>query len=262
MRIDELNEATATYADLEHKTVVITGGSRGIGASTALAFAANNASVVVVGRDRDAIDNVVDAATSLRGSAIGVQADCTKRDDLDALRDRVCDEFGAVDILVAFAGGNGMPVATAVETVEHWREVVESDLTSTFVTVATFLPEMLTRQSGVIVTMASSAARQASRSSAAYAAAKAGVIAFSRHLASEYAHDGIRVNCLAPSAIETDRLRTWVSQEQRDALAREFPLGRLGRPEDVAAATIFLSSSASSWITGATFDISGGKVML
>ena len=110
--------------------------------------------------------------------------------------------------------------------------------------------------------MASSAARQAAKSSAAYAAAKAAVIAFGRHRAGEYGEQGIRVNCLAPSAVENDRMRTWMTQEQRDALAASFPLRRIGQPDDVASAALFLASSASSWITGLTLDISGGKVML
>ncbi|MGH2345270.1 MAG: SDR family NAD(P)-dependent oxidoreductase, partial [Chloroflexota bacterium] len=136
-----------------------------------------------------------------------------------------------------------------------------SDLTSTFLTVSAFLPVMLGRHSGVIITMSSAAARQASKSSAAYAAAKAGVIAFSRHLAGEFAKDGIRVNCLAPSAIENDKMRSWVSEDGRKALGASFPLGRLGQPADVAAAALFLASSASSWITGVTLDIAGGKIM-
>jgi 3-oxoacyl-[acyl-carrier protein] reductase len=121
---------------------------------------------------------------------------------------------------------------------------------------------MVAQHSGVIITMSSAAARQAARSAAAYAAAKAGVIAFSRHLAGEFAKDGIRVNCLAPSAIENDHLRSWVPEEQRAALAEAFPLGRIGQPEDIAAAALFLASSASSWITGVTLDVAGGKVML
>jgi 3-oxoacyl-[acyl-carrier protein] reductase len=108
--------------------------------------------------------------------------------------------------------------------------------------------------------MSSSAARQAARSAAAYAAAKAGVIALTRHLAAEVAP--IRVNCLAPSATENDKMRTWMTAEQRAALGASFPLGRIGQPYDVAAAALFLASDASSWITGATLDISGGKIML
>jgi len=140
----------ATYPDLENKVVVVTGGSRGIGANTALAFATNGAKVVIVGRDQIALEGVVDVATSRGARALGVVADCTNANDLTALREGVAREFGSVDIVAAFAGGNGMPIETASETVEHWREVVEDNLTSTFLTVAAFCPQCW------IVTMASS----------------------------------------------------------------------------------------------------------
>ena len=121
---------------------------------------------------------------------------------------------------------------------------------------------MLEQQHGSIITMSSAAARQAAQSNAAYAAAKAGVIAFSRHLANETAPHGIRVNCLAPSAVENDRMRSWMTAQQREQLAASFPLRRIGRPDDIAAATLFLASDSSSWITGITLDIAGGKIML
>jgi 3-oxoacyl-[acyl-carrier protein] reductase len=252
----------ATYPDLHGKVAVITGGSRGIGAETSRAFAAQGAKVVVVGRDPAAVEATVASVAAQNGTAVGVAADCTREEDVARLCGVVEDTYGAVDILLAFAGGNGMPLPTHTETVAHWREVVDGELTSSFLTVGAFLPGMLARRSGSIVLMASSAARQAARSSAAYAAAKAGVIALGRHLAGEYGEHGIRVNCLAPSAVENDRMRTWMTQEQRDALGATFPLGRIGQPGDIAAAALFLSSSASSWITGVTLDISGGKVML
>jgi 3-oxoacyl-[acyl-carrier protein] reductase len=250
------------YDDLAGKVAVVTGGSRGIGAATARALAVNGALVAVVGREQAAIDATVESITTQGGRAIGVAADCTSEEALAALRGVVEAQLGPMDILAAFAGGNGMPVPTERETGEHWRAVVDSDLTSTFLTISTFLPGMIARHSGAIVTMSSSAARQAARSSAAYAAAKAGVVAFTRHLAGEFAKDGIRVNCLAPSAIENDRMRAWMSAEERDALGAQFPLGRIGQPDDVAAAALFLASSASSWITGVTIDIAGGKVMV
>jgi 3-oxoacyl-[acyl-carrier protein] reductase len=250
--------ATAVYPDLEGKVAVVTGGSRGIGAACALALGRNRARIAVVGRDRNALDRTVNDLTSIGATGIGVTADCTSEVDIARLHETVNEQLGQVDILAAYAGGNGMPVPTADETPAHWREVVESDLTATFLTVSAFLPEMLARRSGTIITMASAAARQAAKSSAAYAAAKAGVIALSRHLAGEYAHEGIRINCIAPSAIENDRMRAWVTEAQRRAA---FPLGRIGQPEDVAAATLFLASAASSWITGITLDVAGGKVM-
>lgn len=253
---------TVIYPDLAGKVAVVTGGSRGIGAATVAALAANGVAVAAVGRDREALDSVTGSIGHRGGRAISVSADCTRAGEVDRVASTVTAELGPVDIVVAFAGGNGMPVPTEDETTEHWREVLDGDLTSTFLTVRAFLPAMAERRRGAVVTMSSAAARQAARSAAAYAAAKAGVIAFTRHVAGEFAGRGIRANCVAPSAIENDRMRMWMTDEQRQELGRSFPLGRLGQPLDVAAATLFLASDASSWITGATLDISGGKVMV
>ncbi len=258
----ESSAGRAVYPGISGTVAVVTGGSRGIGAATAVSLAAHGASVAVVGRDRAAIDATVDAITAAGGRAIGVVADCTVEADVEALRLTVIDQLGPVDILAPFAGGNGMPVPTAAETAAHWRSVVEGDLTSTFLTVSAFLPALIAQRSGVIITMASAAARQPARSSAAYAAAKAGVVAFTRHLANEVARDGIRVNCIAPSSVENDKLRSSTTPEQRAAIGATFPLGRIGQPVDVAAAALFLASSESSWITGITLDIAGGKIMV
>lgn len=252
----------ARYPDLAGKTAIVTGGSRGIGAATAVALADNGVAVAVVARDDTALKSVAEGINERGGRAIWIAADCTAPDELTRMAQVVTAELGPAEILAAFAGGNGMPVPTEQETPEHWREIVETDLNSVFYTVRALLPAMTERGSGAIVTMASAAARQAARSAAAYAAAKAGVIAFTRHLAAEVAPRGIRVNCVAPSAVENDKMRTWMSPEQRDALGASFPLGRIGQPADVAAATLFLASDASSWITGATLDIAGGKIMM
>lgn len=254
--------AEARYPDLAGKVAAVTGGSRGIGAATAAALAANGVAVAVVGRDQGALAVVVASIEEDGGRAISVVADCTSASEIDHLAVTVGEQLGPVDILAPFAGGNGMPVSTVQETPEHWREILDTDLTSTFLAVRAFLPVMVEQGRGVIITMSSAAARQAAQSAAAYAAAKAGVIAFTRHLAKEMADAGIRANCVAPSAIENDRMRTWMSEEHRQALGASFPLSRLGQPEDVAAATLFLASDVSSWITGATLDISGGKIML
>jgi 3-oxoacyl-[acyl-carrier protein] reductase len=254
--------APVIYPDLAGKVAVVTGGSRGIGAATAAALAANGAPVAVVGRDGRALDAVASSIESNGGRALAVAADCTVATDVDRMVATVAERLGPVDIVAAFAGGNGMPVPTDQETPEHWRDVLDADLTSMFITVRALLPQLVERRHGVIVTMSSAAARQAAHSSAAYAAAKAGVIAFTRHVAGEFAGRGIRANCVAPSAIENDRMRTWMTAEQRQHLGQSFPLGRLGQPSDVAAAALFLASDASSWITGATLDIAGGKIML
>jgi 3-oxoacyl-[acyl-carrier protein] reductase len=250
------------YPDLTGKVAVVTGGSRGIGAATAAAFAANGAAVAAVGRDEAALAAVAAGIAARGGRAIWVAADCTVPGDLARMAATVAAELGPADILAAFAGGSGMPVPTETERPEHWREVIETDLNSVFYTVHAVLPAMLARGRGAIITMSSAAARQASQSAAAYAAAKAGVIAFTRHLAGELAPRGIRVNCIAPSATENDKMRAWLSAEQRAALGATFPLRRLGQPADVAAATLFLAADASAWITGSTLDVAGGKIMV
>ncbi|MFE3060768.1 SDR family NAD(P)-dependent oxidoreductase [Nocardia sp. NPDC059239] len=250
----------ADHPDLAGKTAVVTGGSRGIGAATAIALARNGVAVTVVGRDHAALDGVATAITAAGGRALTAVADCTSKSDLDRVRALVLDQFGEVDIVIAFAGGYGQPVPSIDETAEHWRHVVDSDLTATFLTISAFLPDLIARR-GAVVTMASSSARQATPASAAYAAAKAGVVSMSRHLAKELAPQGVRVNCVSPATIEHERMRRFMSDEQRQHLLRGFPLGRLGTPDDVASAALFLASAASAWITGVTLDIAGGSVM-
>jgi 3-oxoacyl-[acyl-carrier protein] reductase len=261
-RVDDRAGGLPRYPDLAGKVAVVTGGSRGIGAATARALAANGVDLAVVGRDKAALSAVVDSIRVTEARAIPVRADCTQEDDVRHVADTVAETLGVVDILAAFAGGNGMPVPTTEETPDHWHAVIDTDLTSTFLTVGAFLPSMVELGRGSIVTMSSAAGRQPARSNAAYAAAKAGVVAFTRHLANEVAPNGVRVNCVAPSSIETERLRSWTTPEVRRQLAESFPLRRIGHPGDVAAATLFLASGASSWITGTTMDIAGGKIMI
>lgn len=255
-----LGSEAARYADLDGRVAVVTGGSRGIGAAAAAALAGNGATVVIVGRDQATLDVAAKAMDDGAGKVVAMAADCTQTDDLDRLRGRVGEELGAVDILVAFAGGNGTPVETVNETAQHWRQVIDGDLTLTYLTIAAFLPDLIARQ-GSVITMASSSARQATRSSAAYAAAKAGVIGLTRHLAGELGRSGVRVNCIAPATVENDQMRARMSGEIRHQLAAGFPLGRMGQPDDVAAAACYLASRASSWVTGITLDVAGGAVM-
>jgi 3-oxoacyl-[acyl-carrier protein] reductase len=202
---ERIEPPQASYPDLAGKVAVVTGGSRGIGAATARSLAANGASVVIVGRDEQALTAV---ARSIRGHghrALAVTADCTVEADVERLARTVTEQLGTPDILAPFAGGNGMPVPTPEETVVHWAEVISSDLTSTFMTTRAFLPAMIE---------------------------------------------------------QNDRMRAWTTEEQRRQLASSFPLRRIGQPEDVAAAALFLASDVSSWITGITLDIAGGKIMV
>ncbi len=241
----------------------MTGGSRGIGAATCKALAANGVKVAVNGRDRAAIDGVVEEITQSQGQALGVVADVCRWEEVVAVRERVERELGGVDILAPFVGGFWAytPVVEIAE--DEWHEVIDANLTSTFLTVKAFLPSMIERRHGAIVAMASNAARVLDATlTSSYAAAKAGIVQFVRHVAREVAQHGVRVNCIAPATTETERIERNLTLEQRQQLARQAPLGRLGKPEDSAYATLYLASDASSWLTGVTLDVSGGRVMM
>ena len=240
----------------------VTGGSRGLGAATAQLLAEAGALVAVGGRDATAIAQVVSTIDEAGGQAFAAAADSTDEDALRESYAALTEHFGQpVELLAAFAGGNGHPRPTERVDLQEWHRVIDADLTSTFLTVQTALPGMLAVGKGSIVTMSSSAGRQPGRAAAAYACAKAGVSMFTKHLALEMGPQGIRVNCLAPSAILTERLAAVMTAEQQQQLAGSFPLGRLGQPSDVANAAVFLLSENASWITGVTLDISGGRII-
>ncbi len=259
------------YPELNGKVVVVTGGSRGIGADTARAFAAEGARVCVVGRDEKALTEV---AKDIDG--IGVTADVTDLAAIEEVRVRAEAELGPVGVLCAFAGGGiARPGPTAAMTEQEWRSVVDGNLTATFLTLKVFLPGMQERRSGAIVTMSSTAGRLPSNlrsggevlgnpwgAPVAYDAAKAGVQALSRHVAAETAADGVRVNCVAPGSIRTERTATLMGPEMLEAVAAMHPIGRIGETSDVADAALFLASERSGWLTGLTIDVAGGRVML
>jgi 3-oxoacyl-[acyl-carrier protein] reductase len=251
---------TPRFPDLAARVAVVTGGSGSIGAATCRLFAANRMRLAVVGRDEKTLEEVREQAWNTGGEAISVVADATDPAALAALVGRVEAEYGGTDVLCAFAGGNGAPVPSAELPPDRWREVIDGDLTSTFLTVQAFLPGMLARGRGSVITMSSAAGRQPSRANVAYATAKAGVVMLTRHLALEYAGSGVRFNCVAPSAIHNAKMDRGMTPEQIEGLGRSFPLGRIGEPDDVAAAAAYLASDASGWVTGHTLDITGGKV--
>ncbi|MEU7870846.1 SDR family NAD(P)-dependent oxidoreductase [Dactylosporangium sp. NPDC049140] len=251
-----------SHPDLAGKVALVTGGSRGIGAATCRALATNGVRVAVNGRDPAAVESLVGEIAAAGGTALAVPGDATDGAVVHRIREEVERALGPVDILAPFVGGQGRPVPTHELGAEQWRATVEADLTSVFLAVSEVLPGMIERRTGTIVTMSSTAGRMPGLASAAYAAAKAGVVMFSKHLAAEVGRHGIRVNCLAPSAVLNSRMRQHMTDEQLDELATHFPLGRIGRPEDVAEAVLYLASDAASWITGATLDLTGGRVIV
>jgi 3-oxoacyl-[acyl-carrier protein] reductase len=249
---------------LSGRVALVTGSSRGIGAAIARLFAAEGAKVALHGRDRAALDAVGTAIGAADGSSIQVTGDVASRVELEEMCREIERVLGPIDILVANAGGNYAPPGPLEETVEErWRATIEGNLTATFLTIASVLPGMKERRRGVIITISSAAARRPHlRSPIAYAAAKAGIEILTRHLAMQVGAYGIRVNCIAPETILTERNRVLIPEAQQRALAEAHPVQRLGVPEDVAQAALFLASDASAWITGIVLDVAGGAVMV
>jgi 3-oxoacyl-[acyl-carrier protein] reductase len=251
-------------SDLEEKVALVTGSSRGIGAAIALLFAERGARVVLHGRDSDALAKVKTGIDLDGGQAMSVTGDVTDFADLEAMRADIEQAYGPVDILVANAGGSAArpePVEDISE--ESWREDIDANLTATFLTVKSFLPGMKQRGTGSIITMSSASGRRATgHTLLAYAAAKAGVQIFTQNLAAQVGPYGIRANCIAPEIILTEKNKQWIPDRQQHALGESHPLRRLGTPQDVARAALYLASDDASWITGVTLDISGGAIMV
>jgi 3-oxoacyl-[acyl-carrier protein] reductase len=259
-----LSVSVPTYPDLAGKVAVVTGGSKGIGAATAVLLGHNRARVAVCGRDPETIERVTSETREAGAAeAVGLAADLSSEDGVVGLRAEVEDKLGPTEVLLAFAGGFGARTPLLETKVEEWNHVVESNLTSTFLTLREFAPGMVERGSGSIVTMASNAARFLDiKLTASYAAAKAGIAMLSRHAALELGPHGVRVNVLAPATILSERVKGAMDEERLAGIAEMSPLGTIGVPEDPALAALFLASDSARWITGATLDVAGGRIMV
>jgi len=256
--------STPTYPDLAGKVAVVTGGSKGIGAAACVLLGRNGARVAVCGRDEGDIDRVA-TETREAGAAdvAGIAADLTSTDGVARLRAEIEERLGAADVLMAFAGGFGARTPLLETELDEWNSIVESNLTSTFLTLREFAPGMAERGAGSIVTMASNAARFLDiQLTASYAAAKAGIAMLSRHAALELGPHGVRVNVLAPATILSERVKRNMDDERLSEIAGMSPLGTIGVPEDPALAALFLASDSARWLTGVTLDVAGGRIMM
>lgn len=247
---------------LNDKVALVTGSSRGIGAAIARLFAQEGAKVVVHGRNAKALSAVQAQIESAGGETMLVTADVTRFAEIEAMRHQTEAAFGPVDILVANAGGN-YTIPGPLEEIDEagWHASVDGNLTATFLTIKSFLPGMKERKIGNIITISSAAARRPHPGSPIpYAAAKAGVQILTQDLAAQAGPYGIRANCIAPETILTERNQQRIPEAQKRMLVELHPIKRLGTPQDVAHAALFLASDQAAWITGIILDIAGGAV--
>jgi NAD(P)-dependent dehydrogenase (short-subunit alcohol dehydrogenase family) len=248
---------------LSGKAAFITGGGTGIGRACALAFAAEGAEVAVAGRRKEPLEAVV---TEIQGSgrkALALTCDIVDRSSVEAAISSVAQNFGRLNVIVNNAGA--VVVATAEETSdEDWSRVLAANLTGTFHVSRAAIPALRKSGGGSIVNIGSYLGIVGRRSRAAYCAAKAGVAGLTRAMALDHAHENIRVNCVCPAIVETEMSLLFLSKAPDPEAARkqriaELPLGRFGKPEDVALMALYLASDESSWVTGAAFPIDGGQ---
>ncbi len=245
------------------QVALITGASSGIGRATAEAFAAEGARVAVNYLKNQA--GAEAAASDIRqkgGEAITVRADVTKSAEIEAMFARVREEWGRVDILVNNAGDLLARRSLADMTEEYWDRVMDLNLKSVFLCVKAAWQEMAARKSGCIINVSSIAGRNGGGpGAAAYAAAKGGLITYTKGLAKELAPYGVRVNGVAPGVIATPYHQRYSPPELFQKYVSSIPMGRAGASEEIAEVITFLASNAARYITGETIEINGGMLM-
>lgn len=242
------------------KSAFVTGASRGIGRAVAAALAREGWAVCVNYLERrDAAERLVRELRAQGRAAMAVQADVADREAVSACVRAASEELGPVELLVNNAGISRQGLFQDMDD-ETWDRLLAVNLTGPRNAVLAVLPHMLSEKRGCIVNISSMWGLRGASCEAAYAAAKAGVIGLTRSLALELAPSGIRVNCVAPGCVETDMVRA-LGEDTRRMLAEETPLGRLGRPEDIAEAVAFLASEKAAFITGQVLTADGGFVV-
>jgi 2-dehydro-3-deoxy-L-rhamnonate dehydrogenase (NAD+) len=234
--------------DFEGRIALVTGGASGIGAATTKRMTAGGALVAVFDRD---------AAGS---GAVSIQGDVSRSADADAAVERVVAELGGLDILVNSAGVPGQSLATLDVPDDEWTRVFAINAHGTFWFCRAAARVMVERGYGRIVNVASIAGKDGNPLAAAYSGSKGAVIAFTKSIGKDLAGTGVLVNCVAPAVIDTPIL-AGLSQQHVDYMVERIPLGRLGRPDEVAALICWLASEEMSFSTGACFDISGGRAV-
>jgi 3-oxoacyl-[acyl-carrier protein] reductase len=243
--------------NLADKVALVTGGGRGIGRAIALRLAEAGASVVV--NDVEPVEAVVGEIKAMGRQALAVLADVSSAKEVDKLVEETVSAYGRVDILVNNAGIARDQLLLRM-TEEEWDRVLAVDLKSVFLCTRAVLKHMVKERRGRVISIASIVGMVGNAGQANYAAAKAGIIGFTRTVAKEVASRGITVNAIAPGFIDTEMTQK-LKEEWKEELKKRIPLGRLGSPADVAEAVAFLASEEAGYITGQVLVIDGGMAM-
>jgi NAD(P)-dependent dehydrogenase (short-subunit alcohol dehydrogenase family) len=244
--------------DLENKSAVVTGGGSGIGRAVAVLYAKEGARVVVSDINEEGGQETVSLIKAEGGKAIFVKADVSKPDDNRLLTEEAVRHYGGLDISCNNAGIGGPLAATGEYPVEGWDKVISINLSGVFYGMRYQIPAMLKSGGGTIVNMTSILGTVGIRNSAAYVAAKHGIVGLTKSAALEYAGRNIRVNSVGPGFIKTPLITDTLSPVVLDGITALHPIGRLGTPEEVAELVLWLSSSRSSFVTGSYYVIDGG----
>lgn len=245
---------------LTGKVALVTGGSRGIGRAIALTLAEHGADVAInYAGNTAAAEEVKTAIEGMGRKALLVQGSVADTDGVQAIVNQVVKELGRLDILINNAGITRDGLLMRMKEAD-WDAVLETNLKGVYNCSKAVMRTMMKQKSGRIVNMASVVGEMGNAGQANYAAAKAGVIGFTKSLAKEVASRGITVNAVAPGFIATD-MTSVLTDEQKAEMARTIPLGRAGQPQDVANAVLFLVSEEAAYITGQVLNVDGGMVM-
>ncbi len=247
---------------LQGNVALVTGGGRGIGKGIAIKIAEAGADVMIGDIDRDSAEQTAQELNASYERAVAVQVDVTQKGSIEAAVRKVLEEFKTLDILINNAG---IMFRTRIMDIspEEWEKTLLVNLTGPFLFSQAVIPLMKKRGYGRIVNISSSAGRSVSTLGGAhYTASKAGLLGFTRAVAKEVASFGITVNAVCPGLIDTKMSRETTTKEERESFIHSFPIKRLGLPEEIGDLVVFLSSEKASYITGASFDINAGDLMI
>jgi NAD(P)-dependent dehydrogenase (short-subunit alcohol dehydrogenase family) len=246
--------------DLTGKVAIITGSSRGIGKAIAERMGEHGAKVVISSRKPGPCEEVANAINADHpGAAIAVPANISSKDDLQRLVDETKKAFGKVDILVCNAASNPYYGPMGGITDDQFRKILDNNIVSNHWLIQMVAPEMRERKDGAIIVVSSIGGLRGTPIIGAYAISKAADMQMARNLAHEFGPDNVRVNCIAPGLVKTDFAKAlWDTPEAEVRSSVHTPLRRLGVPDDIAGAAVFLGSRAGSWMTGQTIVIDGG----